>query len=152
MRRIVSALLSQEDLMSAQFGTVLVADPDAPVRMMLQHLLTEAGYHVLACADAMDCYRLARRTRPQLMLVDISGRGRDAFWLALLQLHGNTTTRRTPLILMTTNVSWLAEAQDDLAAIGVRALPKPFDTTELLATVASSVRPPSRRAVPAVLA
>src|SRR5262245_28444676 len=116
--------------MGAHSGTVLVADPDAPVRMMLQHLLKEAGYHVLACADATECYRLARHSRPGLVLVDISGRGRDAFWLALLQLLGDTATRRTPLIVMTTNVSWLAEAQGELAAIGVRSLPKPFDMGE----------------------
>lgn len=135
--------------MRAHADTVLVADPDAPVRAMLQHLLREAGYRVLVCADAAECYTVIRAARPQLALVDVSGRGRDGFWLALLQLSADSLTRRIPLVLMTTNTGWLDDARAALAAMGVRAIPKPFDTNELLDVIATSLRGTARRAIEA---
>lgn len=131
--------------MRAHAGTVLVADPDAPVRTMLQNLLRDAGYQVLVCANPAECYDVIRAARPQLAIIDVSGRSRDGFWLALLQLYADSVTRRIPLVLMTTNTPWLDDAREVLDAMGVRALPKPFDTAEVLNTIAASLRREARR-------
>ncbi|MCX6022943.1 MAG: hypothetical protein NTZ05_14675 [Chloroflexi bacterium] len=129
-------------------NVVIVADADTAIRTMLRHLLCDAGYQAVPYADPTECYRAARTLRPHLVLVDVSGRGRDAFWLAVLQMHADPVTRRIPVMLMTTNTPWLDQAQPLLETLGFSGVGKPFDALELLQTVAAICRAPARRAPP----
>jgi len=57
---------------------VLIADDDPIVRQDLQFTLTTLGYHVVgAASDGASAERMARETRPDLVLIDTELAGRE---------------------------------------------------------------------------
>ena len=52
-------------------GTVLVVDGVATNRIVMKARLAAAGYRTLTAPDAATCVDLARRERPDMILVDV---------------------------------------------------------------------------------
>jgi two-component system chemotaxis response regulator CheY len=51
---------------------VLIADDQEPVRVVLDHLLTEAGHEVVAAAgDGREAYLRTRELRPDAVILDV---------------------------------------------------------------------------------
>ena len=50
---------------------ILVVDDDPLMLLACQHLLIGAGYEVLGAADGLDALEIARKERPDLILLDL---------------------------------------------------------------------------------
>jgi CheY-like chemotaxis protein len=109
--------------------TILVIDDDAEVRETVSSLLQSAGHHVLAAANGGDGLTVAQTIRPDLILLDYHMPGMDGL-AVLQQLKADETTRRAPVVAMTSSTAEHANALSRAGAVAF--IPKPFEPTEFL--------------------
>ncbi len=77
---------------------VLIMDEDEAIRMLYADLLTEEGYEVITCGDALELMELIGRKNPDLVVMEVLLSNRDG--LDLLQDISHTF-RELPIILCT---------------------------------------------------
>src|SRR5688572_7328693 len=119
-------------------GSVLIADDLADTRELVSELLEREGYRVLQAADGAEALDAVQREMPDLILSDVMMPQVDGFELCR-RLKADRATRLIPVVLVTA----LHERSDRLEGIRAGAddfLQKPFDSTELMARVASLIR------------
>lgn len=115
--------------------TVLVVDDDRQLCELLTELLTEAGYAVQCANDGEAAWAQLQRSSPDVVLSDIKMPRLGGIDLASRLLSGGYTT---PIILM-------SAGQDDWAGVSASFIRKPFDFDQLLATIATALKPPTPR-------
>jgi DNA-binding response OmpR family regulator len=121
--------------------SILVVDDDTLVRRSLTFSLEQAGYKVQAAANAEDGLAVARRTQPDLILMDIGLPGMDGLE-ALRQLKSQLNI---PVIFVTGRRREL----DEVLGLELGAddyITKPFDMDVLLARVRVTLRRAARPA------
>ena len=107
---------------------VVIADDESIIRMDLKEMLTHAGYLVVGEAgDGMSAVHLARKVRPDLVIMDIKMPGLDGVSAAKVL----TEEQIAPVLLLTAYSE--RELIDAAREAGVVAyLVKPFREAELL--------------------
>jgi DNA-binding response OmpR family regulator len=113
--------------------TVLVADDDDDIRLLVAYRMEKAGYTVLQARDGQEAVSLALEHRPDLAILDVMMPRLDGYE-ATRQLRAREETKRMPVILLT------ARAQEDDVQRGFEAgaddyIRKPFSPQELRARV-----------------
>ncbi|MFL5929086.1 MAG: response regulator transcription factor [Gaiellaceae bacterium] len=113
--------------------TVLVADDDDDIRLLVAYRMEKAGYAVLQARDGQEAVDLALEHRPDLAILDVMMPRLDGYE-ATRQLRAHDETKRIPVILLT------ARAQEDDVQRGFEAgaddyIRKPFSPQELRARV-----------------
>jgi DNA-binding response OmpR family regulator len=115
--------------------TALVVDDDVFLLSALAELLSEEGYDVHTASNGFSAMRQAIECRPSVILLDLILPERSGIDV-LAELRADAATRDIAIIVVTGNAHLLTEAQ--LAEIdGV--VDKPFDMTDLMATVHRAV-------------
>lgn len=120
---------------------ILVVDDDALLRRSLSLQLEQAGYRASTAASAEDALALARRDRPDLILLDIGLPGMDGLE-AIRQLHQSMDV---PVIF----VSARRRELDTILGLELGAddyITKPFNPDILLAHVKAVLRRSTRQA------
>ena len=115
--------------------SILIVDDDALLRRSLAFHLEQAGYNPLTAANAEDALSLARRHRPDLVLLDIGLPGMDG----LDALHQFKTLGDIPIIYLTARRREL----DQVVGLELGAddyITKPFDVDVLLARLKAVLR------------
>jgi serine phosphatase RsbU (regulator of sigma subunit) len=114
-------------------ATILVVD-DSPVNLqVLVRTLQSSGHRILAAKDGHAALAIARRARPDLMLLDVMMPGIDGFEVCRL-LKSDPGTRDTVVIFL----SALGEVSDKVSGLKLGAvdyIPKPIQAEEVLARV-----------------
>lgn len=115
--------------------TVLVVDDAASLRQMLSEYLTAEGFRVLTADDGQTGLHVARRERPDLVLLDIMmpGIGGHEF----MRIY--RAECQTPIILLTAKV----EETDKVVGLELGAddyVTKPFGMRELVARIRAVLR------------
>lgn len=112
---------------------ILIADDDHGLLTSLAVRLRSAGYEVSCAQDGYQAVEQARRTRPDVIILDVHMPAGDGFTVQD-RLNKMTDFAGTPVIYLTgersEQVRSLVEAHGAVALLF-----KPFDTGELLATV-----------------
>jgi DNA-binding response OmpR family regulator len=114
---------------------LMIVDDDALLRRSLAFNLEQAGYNVVAAETAEDALAIARRERPDLVLLDISLPEMDG----LDALHFFREEISVPVIFLTARRREL----DEILGLEMGAddyITKPFDQDVLLARVKSLLR------------
>ena len=130
---------TEEPITSGATGneTVLLAEDETIVAELLGVVLTEAGFHVIACEDGREAVETFRKRRDEIDVVLLDYRmpelnGIEAFHA----IH--ETAPNLPVILMSGNIAG-AEIRD-LQARGIRdVLRKPCSGNEILHSVRSAI-------------
>ena len=121
---------------------VLLIDDDAAIRMLCSVNLRALGIEVIEAEDGAEGLELARRERPDLVLLDVAMPGLDGFEVgALVRRHRKT--RHIPLMFLS------GEAENDARAreLGaVACLAKPFDPVALSTLIATALKPHAEEA------
>jgi signal transduction histidine kinase len=117
---------------------------DDPVnRLLVRKLLAPVGIEVIDAADGLEGIRLARQTRPDLVLVDIAIPGLDGYEVTL-RLRSEPSLRRVPVVAITAEGS-----RDTSLAVGCDGfLQKPIDARSFVDTVQGYLRGRRERASP----
>jgi CheY-like chemotaxis protein len=116
-------------------ATILIVDDDAPIRDVLEMLLGDEGYQIVAAGDGDQGLHLARTTYVDLILIDMWMPGLDgeAFCRAYRAGGGGA-----PVVLI--SASRPRNLDETIRACGAVAyLPKPFVIDAVLETVSRHV-------------
>jgi CheY-like chemotaxis protein len=111
---------------------VLVVEDYDDARMLVEMILADAGYRVLAAADGYEGVTLAREHRPDAILMDIFMPGLDGIE-ATRQIKADPATAAVPVIAYTAKPGSLRDGEELFAAV----CPKPCDPDELLKVLAA---------------
>ena len=120
---------------------VLIIEDEADVGQVLEYNLTQSGYEALLARDGRTGLRLARETKPDVILLDLmlpDVRGTDV----CRELKKDPATRKIPLVI----VSALGDEVDRVVGFELGAddyITKPFSVRELLLRVRAVLRRPS---------
>lgn len=117
-------------------GLVLVVEDHEVLRSALRRILEDTGYEVHESASARGAALLAKRLRPDVVLLDLElpdGTG----WDVIRQLRNLPATRSSEVVLLSGRV---AQGEADRAAdLGVQFLAKPATAATILAAVRSCI-------------
>jgi PAS domain S-box-containing protein len=114
-------------------ATVLVCDNEEVLRTLVRAALGDRGYVIEEARDGDESLEVARRTQPDLIILDMLMPGRSGLEV-LSELRKDPDLAQTPVIVLTAR----AQASDREAALRAEAdrfLPKPFSPKELAAMV-----------------
>jgi DNA-binding response OmpR family regulator len=122
----------------------LVVDDAPDTRMLLTALLLQEGFAVEEAGDADSAIATARRTEPELVLLDVEMPGRDGIAVCreLRKFSDAYVIMLTAQDTEVDKVRGLASGADDYVT-------KPFSSAELLARVQAMLRRPRRGDAPA---
>lgn len=126
--------------------TILVVDDHSSVRTLVTDYLSEQGYRVLTASDGNEGLLVARRTRPDLILLDVMMPGLDG--LGFLRAYRRDNVG--PVILLTARV----EETDKVVGLELGAddyVTKPFGMKELVARIRALLRRASVAQQPAAV-
>jgi len=80
--------------------TILVVDDDGPIRLLVQEILTQAGYQVLTAQHGPECLAIVAQQVPQLIILDL-----DMPFMGGLEvlraLRRKRALRKLPVIILT---------------------------------------------------
>jgi DNA-binding response OmpR family regulator len=115
-------------------GRVLVVDDEEDILTFVRDALEEEGYEVLTASSGEEGRRLAKRQRPDLILLDIHLPGADG-WAVLDELRA-AAGPQAPVVVMTGGF----DDQDQALSTGAQGyLGKPFDMDDLINAVEAHI-------------
>ncbi|MEX1162290.1 MAG: response regulator [Nitriliruptor sp.] len=117
---------------------VLIVDDDEDIRAYLEVTLTLNGFEVIEAVDGVDGLERARRSEPDLVLLDVMMPRMDGLE-ALRHLREDARTAHLPVVLLTAR-GQAADTVEGLDAGADSYLTKPFDAEVLLAHVRAALR------------
>jgi CheY-like chemotaxis protein len=109
--------------------TILVVDDDTSILETVGEILAQEGYHVVKATGGEEALALIRRTKPELILLDMRMPGMDG-WAVARALHERDIS--IPIVVMTAAENAKKWA-DEIGAAG--HLAKPFELDDLLRSV-----------------
>jgi DNA-binding response OmpR family regulator len=113
--------------------TVLVVDDEAPIVDLVRFTLEDADLRVVEASDGAAALDLARRIKPDLVLLDVHMPRLDGLEVCR-QLRREPDFARTPIIMLTA-AGQEADRSSGLSAGADEYLTKPFSPLALLALV-----------------
>lgn len=114
-------------------ATILIAEDYDDNRELLRIVLSGAKYEVREARNGHECLELARESRPDLIMIDLSMPQLDG-WEVFHALKADIETANIPCVAVTAHADL---HRDRALRLGFSAfVSKPFRTDELLRTVA----------------
>lgn len=114
----------------SSLGRVLIVDDEEEARLAAAQIVREEGYDVLMAPNALVGMELARRHKPDVIVLDVIMPERDG-WSMLKELKADPELCETPVVLATI----VADRDMGLAFGAVEHLIKPIDPDKLIATL-----------------
>jgi len=121
--------------------TVLVVDDDDFQRSLIGRILDAAGYRLQFAASGLEALNLMRKSRPDLVLMDVQMPGMDGVE-ATRRLKGAPHTAAIP-ILMITGRSELDTVRESLKAGAAGFVVKPFERETLIEKIRQALETPA---------
>jgi CheY-like chemotaxis protein len=115
--------------------TILVADDEGAIRLLLRVTLGTDQYEILEACDGDEAWSLIQQHRPVVALLDVAMPGKTGLDLARA-IKANPETAGTRVIMLTSK-SQQADVEAGLAAGADFYLTKPFSPHELLQAIES---------------
>lgn len=114
-------------------ATVLLCDDEEVLRQLVRATLGNGEYEIVEAADGDESLALARRHRPDVVILDMMMPGRSGLDV-LRALRGDAALAGTPVIMLTARAQQ-ADREAASAAGADRYLAKPFSPLELISVV-----------------
>jgi DNA-binding response OmpR family regulator len=112
---------------------VLAADDDEDILELISFRLERSGYTVLQARDGQEALEMARRSRPDLAVLDVMMPKIDGFELTR-RLREDESTTRMPIILLTAKTQE-GDVEQGFDAGADDYIRKPFSPQELRSRV-----------------
>ncbi len=112
---------------------VLVIDDEAPIRLLCRVNLEAEGMEVLEASDGRSGLDLARREKPDALLLDVMMPGLDG-WSVAEQLVADEETHGIPIVFLTARAD-LRDRARGIDVGGLEYVTKPFNPVELAGLV-----------------
>jgi DNA-binding response OmpR family regulator len=111
----------------------LVIDDEAPIRLLCRVNLEAEGVEVLEAADGSTGLEIAKREKPDAILLDVMMPGLDG-WNVAERLLSAEETRAIPIIFLTARAD-LRDRVRGMDAGGLDYVTKPFNPVELASLI-----------------
>ena len=123
------------DRSDANFQTkILIVEDEAPIRLLMWHILNQAGYTIFLATDGVDGLRkLSEAGHIDLLITDLSMPGITGLQLAQ---HASEIVPDLKVIYASGSQDCFPETRAD-----IKCLKKPFTVEELLQTVRAALDP-----------
>jgi len=119
--------------MSASVKTIVIADDDADLRLLVQVTLENPAYRILTAVDGCEALDAVKQYRPDLLIIDWMMPGLTGCE-AITQLRQNPHTAIMPIVMLTARDG--REAQEQMASLALAGyLVKPFSPLALIKKV-----------------
>jgi two-component system, OmpR family, phosphate regulon response regulator PhoB len=124
----------QEILMMPAFvKTILIADDEEDLRLLVQVTLEHSSYHILTAVDGCRAIDAIHAHIPDLVILDWMMPGLDGCEVVKM-LRRNPNTARIPIVMLTAKDG--IESRDQMASLDLAGyLVKPFSPLELIQKV-----------------
>ncbi len=119
--------------MSSSIKTILIADDDEDLRLLVQVTLEQPTYRILTAADGPQALDAAQQHHPDLLVIDWMMPGLNGREV-ITQLRQQSATATIPIIMLTAKSDQEAREQMVVFAL-VGYLVKPFSPLELIKRV-----------------
>lgn len=117
---------------------ILIADDEAPIRELLEQVLTAEGYTVILATDGKDTLQQVLANKPDLILLDVRMPKLDGITLCkALRVHEET--KQIPIIMLT-GFDTRESLEQSMAAGADDFVAKPFELPELKIRVRAMLR------------
>ena len=113
--------------MSRKAKRILIVEDDPSTAELIAETLANSGYKSLVAREGAEALRLIQEQVPSAITLDLSLPGLDGRSF-LLGLRSNEATKRTPVIVVSSNGENLSAFERRSVA---HVIPKPFDLDEL---------------------
>jgi DNA-binding response OmpR family regulator len=113
--------------------TVLIADDDANLRLLVHATIKLEHFVLLEAADGDEAWAAIQRYRPSLVLLDVQMPGKSG--LEILRLIRNTEEVKNTWVILLTARAKRSDIESATAAGADNYLTKPFSPLELLRCV-----------------
>ena len=120
---------------------ILVVEDSPDIRVLIRMLLEAAGHEVTTASDGREGVEVAKRVRPDLVLMDLSLPVLSG-WEATREIKENPETSSIPVVAVTAHAMH-GDRERALAAGCDGFIPKPIDEETFEALVVSHLRPPA---------
>jgi CheY-like chemotaxis protein len=117
------------DSTAAATRRVLVVDDERSIRLLCRVNLTASGMDVMEAADGREALEAIRRSRPDLVLLDVMMPEVDG-WTVARELAADERTRDIPIVFLTARAD-PADRRLGARLGGVGYLVKPFDPVSI---------------------
>ncbi|MCX7681366.1 MAG: response regulator [Anaerolineae bacterium] len=122
-------------------GRVLIVEDDADTVGLLSATMRQIGFTPLVAANGYEALAMARRYRPDLILLDLRLPGMDGYE-SLTHLKRDAITQTIPIVAISAHVADVEKERKRLIALGANSfLAKPFSIEDLLAEVEAALQP-----------
>jgi DNA-binding response OmpR family regulator len=118
---------------------ILVVEDDPLVRELLQTVLTEEGYQVIAASNGEEALTAITTIYPSLMTLDLDLPGISGE-LILKELRQRDDTHELPVVI----VSAKHPIPQEIRKLAQATVPKPFDIDKLLTVIRDIIPPPQQ--------
>ncbi|MEW6266782.1 MAG: response regulator transcription factor [Thermodesulfobacteriota bacterium] len=118
--------------------TILVVEDERDILDLIEYNLHEAGYHVLRAMNGQEALDLARKQRPDLVVLDLMLPGLDGKEVCR-RIKQDESLRQIPVVMLTAK----AEEVDRIVGLELGAddyMTKPFSPRELVLRVKAVLR------------
>lgn len=112
---------------------ILVVDDEDHIVELITYNLISSGYEVISANNGIDALKIAKKEKPNLMLLDLMLPGLDGFEVCKA-IRGESETKEIPIIMLTAK----GEELDKILGLELGAddyMTKPFSIRELLARI-----------------
>ncbi len=128
-------LLEQIEKVLTRQGRILIVEDDRDTVEMLTRALRSVGFATDSARDGYEALTYARRTRPDVILLDLRLPGMDGYE-ALSHLKRSISTGTIPIIATSAHVTNPVAERERLILLGATDfLPKPLSIEELIAAL-----------------
>lgn len=116
---------------------ILIIDDDADIRIGLNARLKASGFDTSFAEDGVSALTVARREKPDLIILDLGLPGGDGF-VVLKRLKSNTELAMVPVVIFSAREP--GENEKRALEAGAHAFfQKPADNDELIGTILNAV-------------
>jgi signal transduction histidine kinase len=132
-------LCELKNIEHAILPTVLVVDDDREVSSCLALRLNSAGFQVVSAFDGAEGLDVARSKKPDAIVLDVRMPMMDGLTM-LKQLRVESGIKQTPVVMLSASIR---DQHDALQAGANYFVRKPYDATEVLSAIESSIARPT---------
>lgn len=118
---------------SASMITVLVADDEPPIRLLVRVNLEAEGYNVIEASNGEEALEQAQELMPDVILLDVMMPRKDG-WTVAQELLGIPKTAQIPIVFLTARAD-LRDHERGLDAGALQYITKPFNPRDLAPTI-----------------
>jgi DNA-binding response OmpR family regulator len=119
-------------------ATVLIADDEPSMRMLVHATIESEDYKVLEAADGDEAWTLIQKFKPLLVLLDVQMPGRTG--LEILGMIKRDPSLSTTRVILLTAKALVADVEAGMTAGADFYLTKPFSPLDLLTRVEEALR------------